>query len=130
MHRPGLPPLIQACHPEPTAAVTAITTALAVSAGRGAGSAWVAAALLSGQLSIGWSNDWIDADRDRRSGRPDKPVVRGELAPQTLRAAALSAAAACVPLSLAMGAEAGILHLLAVAAAWAYNLRLKSTWLS
>jgi 4-hydroxybenzoate polyprenyltransferase len=122
--------LLQACHPEPSLAVTTITTALAVSAGRGPGSAWVAAALLSGQLSVGWSNDWIDADRDRTTARPDKPAARGEVSARALRAAAATAAAACVPLSLAMGWRAGLLHLLAVAAAWGYNLRLKSTVLS
>ncbi|MCU1592134.1 MAG: hypothetical protein JWP11_3390, partial [Frankiales bacterium] len=79
-----LPALVQACHPEPSLAVTSITTALAVSAGRGAGSAWVAAALLSGQLSIGWSNDWIDTERDRTTARPDKPAARGDVAPRTL----------------------------------------------
>jgi 4-hydroxybenzoate polyprenyltransferase len=126
----GVLALVRACHPEPSAAVTAITTALAVSAGRGPASAWVAGALLSGQLSIGWSNDWIDADRDRTAVRHDKPAARGELSPRTLRTAALLAAAACVPLSLAMGWRAGVLHLLAVAVAWAYNLRLKSTVLS
>ena len=47
---------VRACHPEPTAAVTALATALALSAGRGAGSGWVAAAFVSGQLSVGWSN--------------------------------------------------------------------------
>ena len=122
--------LVRACHPEPSVAVTSITTALAVSAGRGAGSAWVAAALLSGQLSIGWSNDWIDADRDRTTHRHDKPAAVGELSPATARSAAFLAAAACVPLSLAMGLRAGLLHLAAVAMAWAYNLRLKSTVLS
>lgn len=121
---------VGACHPEPSAAVTAVATALAVAAGRGAGSAWVAAAFLSGQLSVGWSNDWIDAERDRLVARADKPVARGELAPQALRRAALLAVAACVPLSLAMGVRAGLLHLAAVAGAWAYNARLKSTPLS
>lgn len=125
-----LPALLQACHLEPTLAVTSITTTLAVSAGRGAGAVAVAAALLTGQLSVGWSNDWIDADRDATTARPDKPVARGELAAGTLRTAALLAAAACVPLSLAMGVLAGVVHLVAVAAAWAYNLRLKSTALS
>lgn len=130
MHLRGVPALIQACHPEPSAAVTAITTALAVAAGRGAGAGWVAAALLSGQLSIGWSNDWIDAERDRATSRPDKPAARGDLSPRTLRTAAATAATACVPLSLAMGWRPGLLHLAAVATAWAYNLRLKSTVVS
>jgi 4-hydroxybenzoate polyprenyltransferase len=118
---------VQACHPEPTAAVTAVATALAVSAGRGAASAVVAVAFLSGQLSVGWSNDWIDAERDRRTARADKPVNRGDVSPEALRTAALIAATACVPLSLAMGRLAGLVHLVAVAAAWGYNLRLKST---
>jgi 4-hydroxybenzoate polyprenyltransferase len=122
--------LVQASHPEPTAAVTAIATALAVSAGRGAGAVAVAAAFLSGQLSVGWSNDWIDAERDRRTARRDKPVGRGEVSPGALRTAALLAAAACIPLSLAMGVRAGLAHLVAVAAAWAYNARLKATALS
>lgn len=126
----GVAALVRACHPEPSVAVTSLTTALAVAAGRGPGSAWVAAALLSGQLSIGWSNDWIDAERDRTTARPDKPAASGELAPATVRTAALAAAAGCIPLSLAMGRRPGLVHLLAVAAAWAYNLRLKSTALS
>lgn len=123
-------PLLRACHPEPTAAVTAVTTALAVSAGRGWGSATVAAAFLSGQLSVGWSNDWIDRDRDVRAARPDKPVALGELPAGVVRGYALAAAAACVPLSLAMGLRAGAAHLVAVAAAWSYNARLKATALS
>jgi hypothetical protein len=122
--------LVRACHPEPTAAVTAIATALALTSGRGAESGWVAAAFLTGQLSVGWSNDWIDSERDVRSGRTDKPAATGQVPAQVLRTAALVAVAACVPLSLAMGAVAGAAHLVAVAAAWAYNARLKSTALS
>jgi len=38
-------------------AVTVIATALAVAVGRGWGSVWVALAVLTGQLSVGWSND-------------------------------------------------------------------------
>ncbi|HVM27722.1 MAG TPA: UbiA family prenyltransferase [Mycobacteriales bacterium] len=122
--------LVRACHPEPTAAVTAVATALALSAGRGAASVWVALAFLTGQLSVGWSNDWIDAARDVRAARPDKPVAAGEVRVGTVRRAAVLAAALCVPLSLAMGLLAGAVHLLAVAAAWSYNARLKATALS
>jgi 4-hydroxybenzoate polyprenyltransferase len=122
--------LVRASHPEPTAAVTTVATALALSSGLGAGSAWVTGAFLSGQLSVGWSNDWVDRDRDVRTGRPDKPVARGELPLRAVRTAALTAATLCVPLSLAMGVAAGLAHLVAVAAAWAYNAGLKSTPLS
>lgn len=120
--------LIRACHPEPTVAVTAITTLLAASVGRDArGCVLVAVTVLAGQLSVGWSNDWIDARRDHLALRIDKPVVAGELATATVRRAALVAVVLCVPLSFANGAGAGAVHLLAVASAWAYNLGLKST---
>ena len=39
----------------------------------------VGAAILTGQLSVGWSNDWIDAGRDAAVGRTDKPVGDGRL---------------------------------------------------
>ena len=124
---PPVAGLVRASHPEPTVAVTAIATALAVATGLGARSLWVAAAFLTGQLSVGWSNDWIDAVRDARTGRADKPVARGDLDVRVVRTAALLALALCVPLSLALGLRAGGLHLAAVAAAWAYNARLKAT---
>jgi 4-hydroxybenzoate polyprenyltransferase len=119
--------LLRASHPEPTAAVTALATALALSTGVGARSLLVTATFLTGQLSVGWSNDWFDAARDVRTGRTDKPVARGDLPVGMVRAAALTAAALCVPASLALGLVPGLLHLTAVAAAWSYNARLKST---
>ncbi|MDQ3733392.1 MAG: UbiA family prenyltransferase, partial [Actinomycetota bacterium] len=87
----------------------------------------VTAAVATGQLSIGWSNDWRDRHRDRSSGRPDKPLATGALQPQIVAAAAGLAALVCVALSLALGAVPGILHLTAVAAAWVYNFWLKAT---
>ena len=64
--------LVRACHPEPTAAVTAVSAALAAAVGRGvAGTVAVAAAVLAGQLSIGWMNDYLDRDRDVRVHRAD-----------------------------------------------------------
>jgi 4-hydroxybenzoate polyprenyltransferase len=123
-----LPGLLRACHPGPCLAVTAFTSALALAAGRGAGSAWVALAVLSGHLSVGWSNDWIDADRDRAAGRRDKPVVTGAASAAAVGSAALVALVACVPLSvIAGGIRAAAVHLLAVGVAWAYNLGLKGT---
>jgi 4-hydroxybenzoate polyprenyltransferase len=120
--------LARSCHPEPTAAVTLMVTALAVTAGRSAtGVVLVALAVLTGQLSIGWLNDALDATRDKAVGRTDKPVVAGAVSVRTVRAAALVAGLVCVPLSLASGLIAGGAHLVAVAAGWAYDLGLKST---
>jgi 4-hydroxybenzoate polyprenyltransferase len=123
--------LVRSCHPEPTVAVTLVATALALTTGRNAaGVALVAAAVLAGQLSVGWLNDALDATRDQAAGRTDKPAAAGAVSPPTVRTAALVAALACVPLSLASGLLAGGVHLIAVAAGWAYDLGFKSTPLS
>jgi len=120
--------LLRAAHPEPTLAVTVVTTALAVAVGRDArGVVLVAAAVLAGQLSIGWLNDALDAERDAAVGRGDKPVATGAVTRRAVAVACAIAAAACVPLSLASGIAAGAVHLLAVAAGWAYDLGVKAT---
>ncbi|OEJ93334.1 hypothetical protein J116_001470 [Streptomyces thermolilacinus SPC6] len=123
--------LVRACHPVPTAAVTLLTTVLAASAGQDrTGCLLVAAAVLTGQLSVGWCNDAVDARRDRAARRTDKPVVAGLVTERAVRSASLAALALCVPLSLACGALAGAVHLVAVGAAWAYDLGVKGTALS
>lgn len=123
--------LARACHPQPTAVVTGIACALAVAAGlRPATCALIGVAVLAGQLSVGWSNDAVDAGRDITLGRTGKPVVDGAVSANTVRAAAAIALACCVPLSLAVGLLAGAVHLVGVAAAWSYNLGVKATWAS
>jgi 4-hydroxybenzoate polyprenyltransferase len=123
--------LAMASHPGPTVAVTTLITLVAWSAGRNAtGCFLVAAAILTGHLSIGWSNDAIDATRDTSVDRKDKPIVLGLVSRRTVGLGAVVMLIACVPLSLASGLLAGLTHLVAVAAAWAYNLRLKSTRIS
>ena len=123
--------LVTATHAAPTATVTVVITAFAASVGRGfGGCVLVAAAVLTGQLSVGWSNDYLDRFRDAEVGRTDKPIPAGSVTASTVRAAALGALAACIALSLANGWRAGLVHLAGVAAAWAYNLGLKATWLS
>jgi 4-hydroxybenzoate polyprenyltransferase len=123
--------LVGASHPAPTAAVSVLITALAAAWGRAPGGiALVALAVLTGQLSVGWSNDVIDLRRDRSANRRDKPLVTGALQARTVAIAAGCALALCVPLSLACGLRAGLAHLIGVAAAWAYNLGVKRTVLS
>jgi 4-hydroxybenzoate polyprenyltransferase len=122
--------LLRCSHPGPTVAVTMFASALALGAGSGAGVLRVGAAVLAGQLSVGWLNDCLDAGRDRVAGRVDKPIVAGEVEAATVGRAAVVALAACVALSLLSGPPAAAAHLLAVAAAWAYNLGLKATALS
>ena len=118
--------LVKTTHPGPSLAVTSIGTALAASAGvPTARCALLAAALLTGQLSIGWCNDAVDRDRDVAAGRTDKPLAAGRLSRSTVAACAAVAAALCVVLSLALGPAPGLLHLLAVAGGWAYDLGAK-----
>lgn len=120
--------LARSCHPEPTVAVTAMVTVLALRWGRGAGTAWVSAAVLCGQLSVGWANDFLDRGRD--AGRPDKPVAAGEVAPSLVARCAAAALVLAVLLSLLSGLAATGVHLVGLALAHAYNLRLKRTVLS
>jgi 4-hydroxybenzoate polyprenyltransferase len=120
--------LARATHLAPALAVTVVAVLLAVAADVGAGrSVLLGAAVLAGQASIGWSNDWIDADRDRAVARADKPVVQGAVTPHALRTAALAAAALAVALSLLLGVVPGLLLLVLVASGWAYNAGLKRT---
>lgn len=123
--------LARSCHPAPTVAVSCFALVLAVTAGTGPGTAaLVTAAVLAGQLSIGWSNDRYDRDRDRSVHRLDKPVAQGELGVHTVDAAIAVAVATTTAASLALGWRAGLVHLGAVACGWLYNLALKGTWLS
>jgi 4-hydroxybenzoate polyprenyltransferase len=120
--------MLAATHPAPAAAVTLFALALALAVQPTTARALlVTAAVGAGQLSIGWSNDWLDAARDRQAGRTDKPTVTGVVTPGRLRTAALVSLAVCAVLSFACGWVAGLLHLTTVASGWAYNARLKST---
>ena len=108
-------------------AVTALATAMALAAGIHARSALLAVAVLCGQVSVGWSNDAIDAPLDIAAGRRDKPIVTGEISRATVAWCAGVALLVDVPLSLALGWRAGLRPPAAVALAWSYNLGLKRT---
>lgn len=118
-----------ACHPLPTAAVTLLALLLAAGAGGPRETVVVAAAVLCGQLVIGWHNDLLDVARDRASGRADKPLVRGEVSPLTVRIALGGALVLTVLLSLRSGSWLGVaLHVgLVVGSGLAYNAGLKAT---
>jgi len=115
-------------HPAPTVAVTTMTTVLVAVAGN----TWqicllAAVAVLTGQLSIGWSNDRIDAARDAQAGRSDKPAASGSLSLRVLTVAMICAAVLSVPFSLSLGWRSGLAHLLGVGCGWWYNLGAKSS---
>ena len=96
--------LARAAHGGPALAVTVVAGLLAVTADLSATrTALVVAAVLTGQLSIGWSNDLVDVDRDRAVHRTDKPLVTGDLPVAAVRTACALPLVATVPLSLACG---------------------------
>ena len=115
-------------HPGPAVAVTAITVILAVGVGL---EPWRVAVLgvafLLNQASVGLSNDWLDADRDRAVGRTDKPVARGDLSPAAARNASFIAAVLAILLTVPLGWPATIAHAVFLVSAWTYNLGAKGT---
>lgn len=74
-----------------------------------------------------WSNDYLDRERDIRSLRTDKPIVTRQISANLVGTCAVVALGVCVPLSMISGWRAGTIHLIAVALAWLYNIKLKST---
>jgi 4-hydroxybenzoate polyprenyltransferase len=86
-----------------------------------------APAMLAGQLSIGWSNDALDASRDAAAGRTDKPVATGGISVRTVWIAASASLLAALAMALVIGVVTAIILAVIVGAGWAYNLGLKST---
>ncbi|XVU25124.1 UbiA family prenyltransferase [Actinoplanes sp. CA-054009] len=120
--------LIRSSHPEPGGAVTVAMTLLAIGAGhRGWAILGVFLAVGATQLSVGWVNDWLDADRDRRSGRTDKPVASGAVSRRTVGTAGLIASLAIPLLGLPFGLWPAILITLVGVFALLYDWPLKST---
>lgn len=120
--------LVVAGHPGPSLAITALVTVLAAQAApHGIGPLLTGPAMLAGQLSIGWSNDAVDADRDAAAGRTDKPVAAGAISKRAVWIAAFAGLLASLALALTIGVVTALLMAVIVGAGWAYNLGLKSS---
>lgn len=123
--------LVLSTHPVPGAAVTAIAVILGVGIGL---EPWrvvvLGIAFGLNQASVGLSNDWIDADRDRAVGRTDKPVALGRISAAAVRTAAFVAAALAILLTIPLGWPATLAHTVFLLSAWGYNVGLKRTALS
>lgn len=121
----------RASHAVPTAAVTFGCVATGWSAGLPPGRlARLGAAVLTGQFSVGWLNDCLDAQRDAVAGRREKPTVTGALSARTLALATGGAAVATTVLSLRLGPRPAVVHLAGVGCGWAYDAGLKGTLVS
>jgi 4-hydroxybenzoate polyprenyltransferase len=125
--------LIQASHPFPIVMVMSLTALVGLASSRGhADPAMLGAALaamLFSQLGIGWSNDYLDRERDARF-QPDKPVPSGAVPAPLL--------ATLAPVSLGLSLAAGIplgwpaigWLIAGTACGLVYNFALKETALS
>jgi 4-hydroxybenzoate polyprenyltransferase len=120
--------LALSCHPVPSLAVTALAAGLAAWAGttltRGV---LVTVCVLVGQLSIGWCNDALDAERDRAVHRTDKPVAAGVISVRATAVAAALALTCGVALAVPLGWRAVVAASTVVVCGWAYDLGLKAT---
>ncbi|MCT1607000.1 UbiA family prenyltransferase [Nesterenkonia massiliensis] len=123
--------LWKSAHPGPTLVVTALSGVLAVGAGvdlwRGL---LLVAAVFFGQLSVGLSNDAIDAERDRAVQRKDKPIARGDISVSAAWVGAGGSLLLALLLSAPLGWVLLIAHAAALVSAWSYNLGLKATVVS
>lgn len=118
-------------HPGPALVVTVLSLALGIATGLDPWRlALLVAAVFAGQLSVGLSNDAIDAARDRAVGRRDKPIAAGVISVRVALAVAVASAAVSLVLSAVLGIGMLIAHAVAIASAWAYNAGLKSTVVS
>lgn len=118
-------------HPGPTLVVATLACALGLSIGL---EPWrlilLTVSVFAGQLSVGISNDVLDAARDRAVGRVDKPIARGDLSERTAWVAASVALVTALVLSVPLGWRMLAAHALFIGVAWAYNAGMKSTALS
>jgi 4-hydroxybenzoate polyprenyltransferase len=123
--------LARSSHPGPSLAVTIITVGLGFSAGVDPlRLVFLGVSMLAGQVSVGLSNDWIDADRDAAVGRTDKPIALGWIRASTVRNAAFVCAGLMLVLAIPLGWLAELVLVVAVGAAWAYNAWLKRSPIS
>lgn len=124
--------LLRASHFGPTAVVTLITFLLAQSLWPMGASALIALTIFTGQLCVGWTNDLVDIEQDRKEGRNNKPLAQGSLHKDTVIFATYITLAICVGLSLfgPLGLRGGLVHLLGVGCGVSYNFYFKRNVLS
>jgi len=115
-------------HPGPTVVVTIVAFALGLALNLDAGRLGILTlSVFLGQLSIGLSNDAIDAGRDAQTGRTDKPLARPGAPVRAATVLAVATAAAALATAAVLGWGLALAHGVFLACAWAYNLALKAT---
>jgi len=125
--------LVAAAHPFPIAMVVSLTVVFGVSSSRGhlapARLAVVVVAMLLSQLTIGWTNDYLDRETDRRF-QPDKPVARGLVGATLLPPFSFAALVGAILAGAILGAAPLAVLILGTACGLVYDFGLKDTRLS
>lgn len=115
-------------HPGPSLAVTVIMIGLGFGVGLDpVRLVLIGISMLAGQFSIGLSNDWLDAERDRAVGRQDKQITRGIIGVGAVRASAWICAAVSILAAVPLGWLAAAALIVIVGTGWSYNVGLKKT---
>ena len=122
--------MLKASHFGPTVLVTTLALLLSHNFFVWTDSIQIATAIFLGQLSVGWSNDILDVERDRLQNRMSKPLVSGELSLDLLRRALIIDLVFCLIFSVTgpLGIRGGILHIFGVLCGLSYNWYFKFTW--
>ena len=124
--------LAKATHFGPLLLVVIISFCLAISQLSFPKSFEIALAIFAGQCVVGWTNDLIDHPRDHAAGRIKKPLVHEAVTRRELQIGVAIALTAAILLSFLgpLGVKGGLLHMLGIGSATAYNFGIKATWFS
>lgn len=124
--------LLKTSHLGPTLVVTLVSILIARSLASDLKALLIGAAVFTGQLCVGWTNDLVDEESDRNEDRKDKPIAQGTLPREFVIQSTFVALVLTISLSLLgpLGIRGGLLHLLGVGCGVAYNFFFKSTLLS
>lgn len=123
--------LFRSTHPLPSLSVTSIAVLFGIGVGLPLQKLLlVGLAVLAQQFSVGLSNDWLDAGRDKAVKRMDKPLAQGLVPLGSVRTASIASAVIALALAFALGIAAFLWMLLMLAIGWVYNLGLKANGFS
>lgn len=123
--------VLRAAHPVSAVGVTATAGVLGWSVGLPIGAlVLLIVAIGAGQLSVGWTNDWLDARDDITAQRRDKPIAAGEVGVATVQQAAITAGLIAILASSLLGIAGGVFALLVTASGWVYDVGAKKSWAS
>ena len=123
--------LLKSSHPVPSFAVTLFTVIFGFSYSLPVENLFlVGICVLAQQFSVGFSNDWLDYERDKSVSRQDKPTARGEVSATLVRNASFISGLIALILASIFGWVTVVMMFFMLVVGWSYNLGLKATGFS